>query len=65
MNKIKEFIQSIPFLLSFLLLVLMIQLIAGGKFLSYFLWLVFLSMLVLNGDKLSNTMDLFNEKRGK
>ena len=49
---IKVFVSSLPFIVSFLILTLLIQTFAGGKILFYFLVLVFASMVILNADKL-------------
>jgi hypothetical protein len=50
---LKEFTESVPFILSFLVVVLLMNMGVGQKFTNQFLYLVLFSMLILNSDKLS------------
>lgn len=56
-----NFYNSFTFIISFMLLVLMFQMMLGNIFTEYFLLLTLLSMIVLNSDKFSK---IFNGLRG-
>lgn len=60
-DKAKEFTNSLPFIIFFLLLSLIIGTIAGQKVLYSFLLLVLASMLILNAGKISKIGNLFKE----
>ena len=47
----KNFYNSFSFIISFMLIVLVFQMIMGSKFIEYFLLLVLASMVVVNADK--------------
>jgi len=61
MERIRDFINSIPFIASFLILALLIQITAGAKVLNAFLWLVFLSMVAVNYKKLEDFINKINK----
>lgn len=60
-DKAKEFTNSLPFIIFFLLLSLIIGTIAGQKVLYSFLLLVLASMVILNAGKISKIGNLFKE----
>lgn len=47
----QQFYTSFSFLLAFLLLVNILNMLLGPKFTEYFLFLILLGMVVLNADK--------------
>lgn len=49
----KEFYNSFTFILTFMILVLIFQMVLGNKFVEVFLLLVLASMIVVNSDKFS------------
>lgn len=59
MNEAQEFISSMPFIIFFLILTLIISIIGGAKVLYGFLALVLLSMIVLNSDKVATLFQKF------
>ncbi|MGE6604858.1 hypothetical protein ACQKEY_24580 [Lysinibacillus fusiformis] len=54
MDGLKGFTQSVPFILSFLVLVLLTNMFVGQKFTNQFLYLVLFSMVILNADKMKS-----------
>ena len=50
----KEFYNSFTFILTFMILVLIFQMVFGNKFIEVFLLLVLASMAVVNADKFKN-----------
>ena len=50
----QNFYQSFTFIISFMVLVIIFNMMLGSKFTEYFLLLVLLSMVVLNADKFSS-----------
>ena len=50
----KEFYNSFTFILTFMILVLIFQMVFGNKFIEVFLLLVLASMVVVNADKFKN-----------
>ena len=57
----KSFYNSFTFILTFMILVLIFQMILGDKFTEYFLLLVLASMIVMNADKFSEIFKGFKE----
>jgi hypothetical protein len=53
MEKLESLIDSLPVVLSVVVLSLVLSIVGGEKALKPFLWLVLLSMLVLNSGKIS------------
>lgn len=47
----KNFYNSITFIITFMILLLIFQMMFGSKFVEWFLLLVLLSMVVINADK--------------
>jgi hypothetical protein len=58
MNTLENLIDSLPVVLSVVGLALVISLVGGEKALRPFLWLVLLSMLVLNSGKIATKVNL-------
>lgn len=56
LDGLKRFTESVPFVLSFLMLVLLMNMFVGNKFTNQFLYLVLFSMVVLNADKVTNLL---------
>lgn len=52
----QDFIKSYPFILSFLFMTLLIQMTLGDRITYQFLWLVLLSMLVVNHNKIKQVL---------
>ena len=50
----KDFYNSFTFILTFMILVLIFQMVFGNKFIEVFLLLVLASMVVVNADKFKN-----------
>lgn len=48
----KEFYKSFTFIISFMVLLVFLNMGFGAKFTNKFLWLVLASMIVMNTDKL-------------
>jgi len=57
----KNFYNSFSFILSFMLLVLIFNMIFGAKFTEWFLILVLASMVVVNSDKVNKIFTSFNK----
>ena len=57
----KNFYNSFTFILTFMILVLIFQMIFGTKFVEVFLLLVLASMVVVNADKFSEVFKGFKE----
>lgn len=59
----KEFTQSMPFLIFFLISTLLLNMFAGSKMANAFLMLVLASMAVMNADKIKSLLGKvsFNE----
>ena len=47
----KNFYNSFTFIITFMILLLIFNMMFGGKFVEWFLLLVLLSMVVINADK--------------
>lgn len=59
----KEFYKSFTFIISFMVLLVFLNMGFGAKFTNKFLWLVLASMIVMNTDKLEEiTKGLSNIK---
>lgn len=65
MNKLKEFYNSVGFIITFMFLSVLISALFGEKFLNKFLLLVLTSQLLLNSDKataLIKKIEISNKK---
>ena len=58
----KNFYDSFTFIISFMILVLFFNMFMGSKFTEWFLLLVLLSMIVVNGDKVKYIFKGLEEK---
>lgn len=54
MSSLKEFYNSFSFIIAFMILVLLFEMIFGEKFTQAFLLLVMVSMAIFNSDKVAN-----------
>lgn len=50
----KEFYESFSFIIAFMILVLIFQMLMGDKFVEMFLLLVLASMVILNSEKVTH-----------
>lgn len=57
----KNFYNSFTFIISFMILVLVFQMVLGSKFVEWFLLLVLASMVVVNADKFSKIFEGLQE----
>lgn len=60
----KEFTQSMGFIIFVLCMVLGVSMAFGETFATYFLWLVLLSMMVVNADKVTAFIGRFSTPGG-
>lgn len=58
----QNFYNSFTFIISFMILVLVFNMLFGGKFTEWFLLLVMLSMVVVNSDKIKYIFKGLEEK---
>lgn len=57
----QNFYNSFSFIIAFMILLLLFNMIFGGKFVEYFLMLVLASMVVVNADKFSSVFNGIQE----
>lgn len=57
----KNFYNSFSFIIAFMILLLLFNLLFGGKFVEYFLMLVLASMVVVNADKFNSVFNGIQE----
>lgn len=57
----KNFYNSFSFIIAFMILLLLFNMIFGGKFVEYFLMLVLASMVVVNADKFNSVFNGIQE----
>ena len=57
----KNFYNSFTFIITFMILVLLFQMVMGSKFVEYFLLLVLASMVVLNSEKFTKIFEGLQE----
>lgn len=64
MESIAKFTQTLPFIIFFLVVVLILNMTTNNKVTNGFLTLTLLSMLVLNADKFKNMLGVINNEQG-
>lgn len=57
----KNFYNSFSFIIAFMILLLLFNMVLGGKFVEYFLMLVLASMVVVNSDKFNSVFSGIQE----
>lgn len=57
----KNFYNSFSFIIAFMILLLLFNMVFGGKFVEYFLMLVLASMIVVNADKFNSVFNGIQE----
>lgn len=57
----QNFYNSFSFIIAFMILLLLFNMIFGGKFVEYFLMLVLASMVVVNADKFNSVFNGIQE----
>lgn len=57
----QNFYNSFSFIIAFMILLLLFNMLFGGKFVEYFLMLVLASMVVVNADKFSSVFNGIQE----
>ena len=57
----QNFYNSFSFIIAFMILLLLFNLLFGGKFVEYFLILVLASMVVVNADKFNSVFNGIQE----
>ena len=57
----KNFYNSFSFIIAFMILLLLFNMVFGGKFVEYFLMLVLASMVVVNADKFNSVFNGIQE----
>ena len=57
----KNFYNSFSFIIAFMILLLLFNMVFGGKFVEYFLMLVLASMVVVNADKFNSVFSGIQE----
>lgn len=57
----KNFYNSFSFIIAFMILLLLFNMVFGGKFVEYFLMLVLASMIVVNADKFNSVFSGIQE----
>lgn len=57
----KNFYNSFSFIIAFMILLLLFNMLFGGKFVEYFLMLVLASMVVVNAEKFNSVFNGIQE----
>lgn len=57
----QNFYNSFSFIIAFMILLLLFNMVFGGKFVEYFLMLVLASMIVVNADKFNSVFNGIQE----
>ena len=57
----QNFYNSFSFIIAFMILLLLFNMVFGGKFVEYFLMLILASMVVVNADKFNSVFNGIQE----